>query len=272
LNGISERIKHVRIDKGFCLICGVHGKLTKDHVPPKGSITIEPVEQRHIAETMNGKPTSLKGIKANHGSTFKTICQSCNSDALGGNDSEVTRVYSDLTQEIRKNHFQYNGNYNVVKVNVNAEKYTRAMIGHILSATSSQECKREQVDSSYFTPLKNYVLGDINAINESHDIYYWFYPFRRHLSAKMVAFHNEGNNCTLSLLSFFPLAFLLTEKGKGIYPAHSRKLELTDTELTVDLSPHNAKYIEFPFCELRGNQFRLNRDYQCITSYPIKNR
>ncbi len=67
---ISERIKHTRIKDGYCLICGEFGKLSQDHVPPKGSITIEPIEQRHITELMNGEPPKLKGVKANHGSVF----------------------------------------------------------------------------------------------------------------------------------------------------------------------------------------------------------
>lgn len=267
---ISNRIKHTRIKNGFCLICGQEKKLTKDHVPPKGSITIEPVEQRHIAEAMIGEAKKFSGVKAQNGSTFKTICSTCNGDILGANDSEISRIYSELTNQIKTNHYQYNGTYNTIKVNLDAVKYTRAMIGHILSATSSRECKKKPFNSPYFTPLQNYVLGDNNAIDNTHDIYYWFYPYRKHISAKIVGFYNEGNACSLSLLSFFPIAFLLTEKNKGIFPAHAKKLELTDKVLTVNLSPYNAKYMNFPFCPLEGNKFMMMNDSQCITSYPIK--
>ncbi|MGN2411815.1 hypothetical protein [Pseudomonas syringae] len=44
----------------------------------------------------------------------------------------------------------------------------------------------------------------------------------------------------MSILSFFPLAFLLTEKGKGIFPAGAEKLELSDESLLVGLSALNV--------------------------------
>ncbi|MCW1973371.1 UNVERIFIED_ORG: hypothetical protein FHW05_002219 [Pantoea agglomerans] len=40
---ISERMKHVRIEQGHCLIFGQFGKLSKDHVPLKSAIDLPPV-------------------------------------------------------------------------------------------------------------------------------------------------------------------------------------------------------------------------------------
>lgn len=51
-------------------------------------------------------------------------------------------------------------------------EYIRAMVGHILAATSEDECKLEQRDSPYFTPMKNLVLGQTYSIDDTHDIYY----------------------------------------------------------------------------------------------------
>lgn len=49
-SSISERIKHVRIEQGHCLICGQFGKLSKDHVPPKSAVTLTPMLQKTITE------------------------------------------------------------------------------------------------------------------------------------------------------------------------------------------------------------------------------
>ena len=73
----------------------------------------------------------------------------------------------------------------------------------------------------------------------------------------------------MSLLSFFPLAFLLTEKGKGIYPAGAIKLELSDKSLFVDLSASNIDFSTFPAVGLKGNQFILMAESMSIVSYPI---
>ncbi len=143
------------------------------------------------------------------------------------------------------------------------------MIGHILAATSVNECKEPPVETPYFSPLQEFVLGNDSAIESTHDIFYWFYPYRRHLSARAFAFHNDGVTGMMSLLSFFPIAFLISEKGKGSRPAQARKLTTTDNEIVLDLSLDNAKYIEFPFCPFEGNKFMALSSCQCIMSYPI---
>lgn len=268
--GISKRIQHARIKEGYCLICGDFGTLSKDHVPPQGSIQITKTEQKHITEIMGDESNSLKGVKANNGSIFKTICTTCNNEILGENDSEISRLYKELTTLIRSHFHGPLVTPTMLSVEIDAIKYARAMIGHILAATSVSECHNEPVDAPYFKPLQDFVLGDADAINDTHDIYYWFYPHKKHLSAKMVGFHNEGNMTLLSLLSFFPVGFLVTEKGKGTYPAHARKLSLHDKKMHLSLSMHNAKYADFPFVELTGNSFYVLTDYQCIVSYPVK--
>ena len=144
------------------------------------------------------------------------------------------------------------------------------MIGHILSATSVEECKMEPIRTPYIQALKNFVLGDDSALDETHDIYYWFYPFKKHLSAKGVGFINEGHMTTLSLLSFFPIAFMVTEKNKGIYPGHAKRLLRTDKKIYLDLSTKGYKFSEFPFHKLEGDQIMMLTDFQTITSHPIK--
>ncbi|WP_430955423.1 metal-binding protein [Pseudomonas sp. ES4] len=267
--GLTERRNHTEITKGFCLICGEHGPLSIDHVPPKGSITITRVEQVHLTELLGAKLPSVKGVKSPNGSKFKTICLACNTKHLGANDQEVACVFKELTARI-KHHFKYaNSPVNHVSVKFDAVKFCRAMIGHILSATSVKECHVDSRGAPYFDPLRAFVMGNDSAIDDTHDIYCWFYPHRRHISAKLFAFRNQGNLCCISLLSFFPLAFSITEKGKGIYPAGATKVLLTDQILHVDLSSGYIQYSSFPLTGLEGDQMLLLTDHMAIVSYPI---
>lgn len=268
---LTERRQHAEISKGYCLICGSYGRLSLDHVPPQGSISVTKVEQIHLTEMMGVDPVPVKGIKSPNGSKFKTICKDCNSRHLGRNDDEVAKVYKLLTRLVTE-HFTYMNNpLNYVTVPVEAVRFCRAMIGHILSATSVRECEKAPVESPYFTPLQNFVMGDDSAIADTHDIYCWFYPHQHHLSAKMFACRNQGNLCTISVLSFFPLAFSVTEKGKGIYPSGATKIELSDERLFVDLSSGHFPYSGFPNVGLTGDQMLLMSSAQAIVSYPIKN-
>jgi hypothetical protein len=268
-NSISKRFQHTRIQEGYCLICGRFGKLTQDHVPPQGSITISKVEQRHMVEAVGQGSSPVRGVVSPNGSKFKTICSHCNSFHLGRNDGEVARVNRDLTQKIQEYFGDINVIYRHVTADVDAVKYARAMAGHILSATSVEECKRAPEPSTYYDPIKEFVLGDDDALDHSHDIYYWFYPFSRHFSAKSVTFRNTGHIAVLSILSFFPIAFMLTKKNEGTFPTHARELQKTDTKLILDLSSAGVRYSEFPFCGLEGDQMMALRDSQAIVSYPI---
>lgn len=266
--GISKRLAHTKIKQGFCLICGNFGRLSQDHVPPKGSILITKTEQRHVTEVLGVEEHKIRGIQSSNGSKFKTICERCNNEHLGENDSEVARVCKSLTNRIRR--YSISRNSPNIVVDVNAVKYSRAMIGHILSATSVEECKTESQISPYFDPLKQFVLGNDDAISDTHEIYYWFYPYDRHVSAKYVGFKNEGHTAIVSLLSFFPIAFMVTKINEGTYPFNARKLSLSDTKLELDLSPRGFEYSAFPFHELRGNQLLAMVDYQAIVSDPIE--
>jgi hypothetical protein len=140
---ISKRIEHTKISKGFCLVCGKHATLSWDHVPPKGAIAITKVEQRHITEMMGTNAKKIKGVPSSNGSKFRTICNNCNNVHIGGNDQEIAKVFNSLSRKA-KDYFQYANNpYNLISENVNAVRFARAMIGHILAATTIQECLQE---------------------------------------------------------------------------------------------------------------------------------
>ena len=95
-----------------------------------------------------------------------------------------------------------------------------------------------------------------------------------HISSKILAFSNNVFNiddrCLISVLSFFPIAFLLSEKSKGIYPAQATKLTFNDSHIIMDLSLQNIKYANFPFIVYKGYSICMGVNEMCIVSYPIK--
>lgn len=268
--GISKRFAHTRIKDGYCVICGKFGKLTQDHVPPKSSIVITKVEQRHITEHIGANSKLTKGIKSHNGSKFKTICSRCNNNYVGVHDKEIGKVNTLVLEELRYLLYQPLKRDSIISIQVNALSYVKGMIGHILSATSVMECKEPIISSPYFDPLREFVIGENEELDSTHDLYYWFYPYSMHLSGKYVGFKNGSHLSALSILSFFPIAFMVTKKGQGIFPSHAKKLDLSNSNLHLDISPRGFDFAEFPFIELRGNQIMMLSDHQAICSYPIK--
>jgi len=266
---ISDRQFHTKIWKGYCLICGEYGLMSEDHVPPKGAITLTRIEQHHIGELTRAGASKVKGVKSPGGSFFKTICATCNNKRLGENDTEVAKVCSSVTAKVKDYFERANYPTTMIRTEVNAISFARAMIGHILAATSVDECKNPPESFPYIQALKDFVLGDDSALNETHEIFYWFYPYSKHLSAKFVTFYNQGHTAHLSLLSFFPIAFMVTEKDRAIYPSHANTLSMQDKFMYFDLSSRGFEYSEFPFHGLKDNQIMLLKDCQAIVSTPI---
>ena len=89
------------------------------------------------------------------------------------------------------------------------------------------------------------------------------------MSIKMFTCRNHGHIATLSLLSFFPLAFLITEKGQGIYPSGATPVKPTDKTLYVKLDSGHLPYAAFPNAGLEGDQMILLDGSRSIVSYPV---
>lgn len=265
---VSKRLEHVRIDNGYCLVCDNYGKLSWDHVPPKGAVGISSIEQKHLVEAYGGGDSFIKGVRSSNGSKFRTICADCN-ETIGRFDEELIRVNKEAIIKA-SNHFSTpNSITNIVSIECNVHKYLRAVAGHVLSATSVQTCIEKQGDSRYFTPLKKFVLAG-EDIFDSHDVYYWFYPHRSHISAKIFSMYYMSSFTVCSVLAFYPISFIFFEKDKGIAPTHAKKITPKDTKLTLDLSTRFAHLARFPFIDFKNQHMIMALDEtQVIISYPI---
>ncbi|MEG3135644.1 chaperonin [Rouxiella sp. T17] len=262
---ISERIEHVGKGYGYCVICGTQGRLSKDHVPPSCAIVLEPMLQKSVSEFYSPKE-KIKPLNAKTGSYFQTVCEKCNN---GINDNSIASVTSQFRAKLLRylsgEHFMYN----TIRVEVDSLNFARAMISHVLSATSARDCEKKPSHSEFYTPLREFVLGIRGTLEDTHDIYYWFYPFRMHISAQNINFYNNGHHCFCAVLHFFPIAFLITLAKQGTHPVHASKLEMQDKNLHFNMIQSNMDYATFPFVRLEGNQMNLFSSGHTCVSYPI---
>jgi len=267
---ISARFAHTKISVGYCQICGEHKKLTADHVPPKGSITLSVVEQKTVIEHTGNE--DVKGVKGKRGSVFKTICQKCNSD-LGLFDSEIKRVNELLIGKIRGFYTFANSPYNYVSEILNVKLYLRGIIGHMLASTSVSSCLSPLPITDFYQPLRDFVQGGIASIDNTHDIFYWFYPNRFNISGKgfAIAELGKGEPTICAALYFYPVAVLVCSKGH-ICPqlSNRHRLNSNSSKLIVDLSSNLFKQSGFPFYSLEGTTMLALRDSDVTVSYPIK--
>lgn len=270
LSKISARFEHTQIIAGYCQICGEFKKLSADHVPPKGSIPLSAVEQKTIMEYANKTP--LKGVKGKRGSVFKTICQKCNSD-LGLFDSEIKRVSERIGDKVKR-HFSYaNSPYNLVIETINVQHYLRGVIGHMLASTSVKRCLEPIVYTDFYQPLRDFVLGRIDSIDATHDVFYWFYPNRFNVSGSGFGIGSLGDNEPIigAALYFFPIAIFVGSKGhNNPQLLYRQRLTIDKPKLFIDLSSNLFEQSVFPFMGLRGTTILAFSDAYVTVSYPVK--
>ncbi len=68
---------------GICRICGTHGKLSFEHVPPESAFNNHRVVGKHIFELINKDPDDYfdgKGHISQRGAGAYTLCEKCNPD------------------------------------------------------------------------------------------------------------------------------------------------------------------------------------------------
>lgn len=278
MSKISERWKYARIEQGYCLICGAHGKLSQDHVPPKCVVPPAEVEQRLITEFRN---SDIRGVKANHGSVFKTICTDCN-NGLGPHDAEIKRVTGELNGKIKDHLERPFSVYNTVSSDINAMSYLRGMVGHVLSAAPNSSCLVPRNDVPFYKQLSDFVLGYNDHITETHTFKYWFYPNRMNITGALFGLINttkaanstEESMSTAACIYFYPVALLITEPNRTFneIAPFMRTLTPQDKRIVLDLSPQYINHSAFPFFSLQDTILAMHDSYVTVSHAPQRRR
>ncbi len=189
--------------RGICNICGKHGKLTEDHVPPKGTIKFPRMTLYDIAEVLNVKSEKKRrGRNFQQGVKFRSICAVCNGDYLGGLYDQELKIFANSVGDylhslvIRPNRTNFF---------VAPGKIIRAVCGHILALGIERVPRGDMGDA-----MADLVLSPEQEIPDCLHVYYWVYPFWDQVAIRnfcfLVRFGTPPLSC--SVLKFFPLGFM----------------------------------------------------------------
>ena len=197
MGNYSENLKRRVINRGnkigHCVICGEHGKLSRDHVPPKACNNLNDVELRSLYPSHDIKEIATTSQGGSH---YKTLCEECNNTRLGqyyvpylvslsneitslvlGAKNQVISLPQELTTIIRP------------------QRIARAVVGHCLAAIAVNETKTGLVSSPISDALREYFLTPDLPMPEELTIYYWPYPSKRQVVVKHMgksSIHDKG--------------------------------------------------------------------------------
>ena len=194
---------------GQCNICGQHGKLTEDHIPPKGSIRIKAVEMFDII-TMLGAEKLQKGRISQNGVKYRTLCASCNNERLGIHyDPEFNNFNNTVARYLKSSLILPDK----IQIRGKPNRIARAIIGHLLAF----ELDGFTGDKTT-TELQEYFLHEDKILPNDVNIYYWPYPYNDQVIIKDAAMIVDLFKGYLSfmLLKFFPMAYMVVLKTEKI--------------------------------------------------------
>ena len=211
---LQKRVMTKGQNVGYCVICGSHGKLTRDHVPPKGCNNKTDVVLRTLLPS-HEKNSKNSETPSQGGTNFKTLCEKCNSSPLGDKyDPELINLSNEITKTALAVDKKQIMLPSVRLIFTRPQKLARAVIGHILAANAVDETKDGLRTFDFRDALRHYFLNEKAPLPEEVDIYFWIYPSRRQViikDAHIGSFGNEPFCC--HILKFLPLGFwVLWEK------------------------------------------------------------
>lgn len=199
-----QRIATLGHATGHCNICGVYGKLTADHSPPKGCASPTKIEVSHVVAGLTRQPTAAASARIlQNGLSYKTLCANCNNNILGAKYdptliefSKKARVLLTATPWVP----------DLLSIPTQPQKLMRAVLGHLCAIGVDRYRKGPKTEV-----IRDYLLEDRFPFPEGLDLYYWAYPFGRQVLVRdggLIGLTEEP--FMFWLLKFYPVAFMIT--------------------------------------------------------------
>lgn len=221
---------------GKCNICGVHGKLTEDHIPPKGATRLNQMQMMRIIDLLSASKTKNSSRLSQNGVKFRTLCADCNNKKLGTNyDPTLVTLSKNVASYLESSlSLPYSSLFSVKQ-----NRLMRCVVGHLL-AHGVDEHRLGNVGSD----LTDYFLDENLNFPKNIKVYYWIYPYQDQVTVKgaMLSHHYWHSFGFFMLIKFFPIAFMLVVDEPSKWDLPLRRL---DNLLTNDIEHEVRVMVNF---------------------------
>jgi len=248
---LGKRVSNRGPDIGYCVICGNKGKLSRDHVPPKGCNNLNDVELKHLFPS---EKYSRKGITSQGGTHYKTLCGACNNTHLGSYyDPYLVNLSNEITSLVMGAKNRKISLPDRIYPFIKPQRIARAVVGHCLAAIAVDEAKSGLISSPISDSLRSYFLDQSSSLPEQLDIFFWPYPSKNQVVVKYMGKSSMYRKGTIvgHVMKFLPLGFWLVWDKPDSIAIGERKLVpdkfmgLDDVH-QVELDLYNIPALNFP--------------------------
>ena len=233
LTAAKSEFSHSGTD-GFCRICSRQGKLTYDHVPPKGCAGFGKMSLHNITNYLGCQPSRARLLQ--RGMRFRTICQKCNNERLGHEyDPTLKDLAARVSTCVRANAM------NLVlpgrmQIDTKPQRLGRAVVGHLLAADTYRLDEKPH-SAPFPDAMQSYFLNPEGNPPDQLEIYYWLYPSDINVIINFCAIMSlRGSSSTKSVLGcflrFYPVAFwVVWERPRGFILKGSHALPIRNVDI-----------------------------------------
>lgn len=191
--------------EGHCNICDVYGVLTKDHVPPKGTLRVKQVEMLHIVDLLGvARPQTSRRL-AQDGVKFRSLCPDCNNRRLGTKyDPELIKFPNQVTSFLKTSVILPS----IVEAQIRPGCVARAVLGHLLAIGVCRRARGEVGNK-----VVDFFLDPLLPFPDDMNIYCWLYPYHRQVlirDAGKFSSHLSATFTVMWVMKYFPLGFMVT--------------------------------------------------------------
>lgn len=246
-------------ERGICNICGEMGKLTEDHIPPKGVPRVGQVYLSNLVESLGAEKAGKGSRLFQNGVKYRSICRVCNGDLLGAAyDPHLISFCRAVETTFRERL------YLPQDFEVKQNRLFRSVIGHLLAhgVGLHRTGPFPSSKTDYFLDPKMSFPSDLR-------LYCWVYPYQRQVISRWMASifdtRYSGESFIFSIAKFFPVAWLCSsaELPPYIQPGVVRVDSLATGDLddtaVITLSPSNVPRPTWPEAPGDNGAVFLNR-------------
>ena len=205
-----EYVKVKRKKRGRCNICLKESFLTWDHIPPKGGIDINPVDQETVFQRMTKRDGKKKFMSiSQNGVKYRTLCSDCNNNWLGTKYDPVLNDFSLGIGNILRTTVDLP---NTFQFKTRPAALIRAVLGHLIASKAEiDEVVTDKV-------IREFFFEENAPIPDSINLFYWIYPYKNITIMRDFVMPsvrgNFGNLALFSVLKYFPIAYLVCDINK----------------------------------------------------------
>lgn len=264
--------------KGRCNICNAIGQLTRDHVPPLGTVESALFDVQNLTEYLSCE--SSKPRRAHGSVEFINLCKVCNSERLGTYYDPHLKEFCNAAATWIRARYKLDLSLPAhTSIRIKPLRVARAIVGHLLAAEARSDRSAQLIHAPMPDAMRDFFLNENALPSPKLELFCWPYPsdWQVIIRAAGVAQYGRKGVVTSDFLKFFPVAFWVAwDRPVSVSVDHLASLTLSDCsalddECTIKMPLSNVPPVDWPENPAENGMLYVS-DRMTSVAQPVRRR